>query len=544
MKNYKILGFIAGAHSCGASYIVDGKVVAVIEEERLTRIKPYVDYENDFERYPNESIKCLIERYGLKFDEVDYFTSFFPIDTALSIFKAMFNYNIPRDKYIQIDHHESHAILSYYLSNFQEDTLVFCADASGGTNGHSSKTYLGSGGKMYYLDGINTKRKSLGHFYAALTEFLGYKRLKDEGKVVGLSGHGAIWWDLYRAWDSVITIEGTKTSEDNHHIELGGVYYDLYSKFYEFVGSKYWKNKNAVHNIAYTGQRLFEDKVIELIQNLHKKAPHTKKLALSGGIFANVKLNKRINELDEFDEIFVLPPMGDEGLAFGCAMGVMARLEEGFKPFKANDMFLGNEYSKEEVLASSKGFGRVDLDVDLVATLLQQKKILGLYQGRSEHGPRALGNRSIICDCTYEETYGILNGKLQRNDYMPFAPAILDEDVDFLFHLPKSRYSAEFMTLLVDTKEEWKGKIPTVVHPIDKTARIQIVTSSSNPLFYNILKAYKKNTGVGILVNTSFNVHNEPIVESPDNAFNHLRNGIIDYLVTPYGIFTKGKSID
>jgi len=482
MKNYKILGFIAGAHSCGASYIVDGKVVAVIEEERLTRIKPYVDYENDFERYPNESIKCLIERYGLKFDEVDYFTSFFPIDTALSIFKAMFNYNIPRDKYIQIDHHESHAILSYYLSNFQEDTLVFCADASGGTNGHSSKTYLGSGGKMYYLDGINTKRKSLGHFYAALTEFLGYKRLKDEGKVVGLSGHGAIWWDLYRAWDSVITIEGTKTSEDNHHIELGGVYYDLYSKFYEFVGSKYWKNKNAVHNIAYTGQRLFEDKVIELIQNLHKKAPHTKKLALSGGIFANVKLNKRINELDEFDEIFVLPPMGDEGLAFGCAMGVMARLEEGFKPFKANDMFLGNEYSKEEVLASSKGFGRVDLDVDLVATLLQQKK--------------------------------------------------------------KSRYSAEFMTLLVDTKEEWKGKIPTVVHPIDKTARIQIVTSSSNPLFYNILKAYKKNTGVGILVNTSFNVHNEPIVESPDNAFNHLRNGIIDYLVTPYGIFTKGKSID
>lgn len=539
MNNYKILGFIAGAHSCGATYVVNGKVVAVIEEERLTRIKPYVDYENDFERYPNKSIECLITRYGLRFDEIDYFTSFFPIDTALSIFKAMFNYDIPKEKYVYVDHHESHAILSYYLSNFQDDTLVFCADASGGVNGHSSKTYLGSNGKMFYLDGINTKRKSLGHFYAALTEFLGYKRLKDEGKVVGLSGHGAIWWDLYHAWDSVIKIEGTKTSEDNHRIELGGVYLDLYSKFYEFVGSKYWKNKNAVHNIAYTGQYLFEDKVIELINNLHQKAPHTKKLALSGGIFANVKLNKRINELDEFDEIFVLPPMGDEGLAYGCAMGVVARLEGDLRPFRAKDMFLGNEYTKEEVLAFSEGLNRVDLDIDLVCSLLMDKKILGLYQGRSEHGPRALGNRSIICDCTHEETYGILNGKLQRNDYMPFAPAILDEDVDRVFHLNKSKYASEFMTLLVDTKDEWKEKIPTVVHPVDKTARIQLVTNDSNPLFYQILKKYKEKSGVGILVNTSFNVHNEPIVERPQEAFNHLRNGIIDYLVTPYGIFSK-----
>jgi len=539
MKDYKIFGFIAGAHSCGAAYIVNGEVVAVIEEERLTRIKPYVDYENDFERYPNQSIKCLIDRYGLNFDEVTYFTSFFPIDTALGIFKAMFGYDIPRDKYIHIDHHESHATLSYYLSGFQDDTLVFCADASGGVNGHSSRTYLGSNGKMYYLDGIDTTRKSLGHFYAALTEFLGYKRLKDEGKIVGLSGHGAIWWDLYNIWDSVLQIEGTKTSEDIHNIEAGGIYLDLYTKFFSFVGSKYWKNKSAIQNIAYTGQVLFENKVIELIKNLHKKVPHTRKIAVSGGIFANVKLNKRINELEEFDEIFVLPPMGDEGLAYGCAMAVMARLEGDLRPFKAKNMFLGNSYNRDEVHACSEGLNRVDLDIDLVSSLLMDKKILGLYQGRSEHGPRALGNRSIICDCTHKETYGILNGKLQRNDYMPFAPAILDEDVDRVFHLNKSRYTSEFMTLLVDTKDEWKDKIPTVVHPVDKTARIQLVTKDSNPLFYEILKKYKEKSGVGILVNTSFNVHNEPIVERPQEAFNHLRNGIIDYLITPYGIFSK-----
>lgn len=539
MKEYKILGFIAGAHSCGAAYVVNGKVIAVIEEERLTRVKPHVDYENNFERYPMQSLNCLRERHGMVYDEIDYFTSFFPKETGIEIFKAVSGYEIPSHKYIPIDHHQSHAIFSYYTSGFEEDTLVFCADASGGANLHHSRTYLGSNGKMIYIDGIDNSRKSLGHFYCALTEFLGYKRLKDEGKIVGLSGHGSMWDALYHAWDSVIEIEDTKTSVDTHNIELGGVYQDLYGKFFNLMGSKNWKTKYLQQKIAYTGQVLFEDKVIKLIQNLHKKAPHTRKIALSGGIFANVKLNKRINELEEFDEIYVLPPMGDEGLALGCAMGVMAQLHNDYRPFILKDVFLGNEYTKDEIIASSEGLNRLDLSLDLVGSLLMDKKILGLYQGRSEHGPRALGNRSIICDCTHKETYDILNGKLQRNDYMPFAPAILDEDVDRVFHLKKSKYTSEFMTLLVDTKDEWKDKIPTVVHPIDKTARIQLVTKDSNPLFYQILKKYKELSGVGILVNTSFNVHNEPIVERPEDAFNHLSGGIIDYLVTPYGIFSK-----
>jgi carbamoyltransferase len=539
MKKSKILGFIAGAHSCGTCYVEDGNIVAVIEEERLTRIKPYVDFENSFERYPIKSMDCLRNRYGVKYEEMDYFTSFFPYETAKQIFKAAFLYEIPEEKYVFIDHHEAHAILSYYISGFQEDTLVFCADASGGVNGHSSRSYLGTRARLEYLDGITTKKKSLGHFYAAITEFIGFKRLKDEGKVVGLSGHGNVWGNLYNAWDKVLKIEGTQTDDDLHHVEAGGVYYELNKSFYEMVGSKYWKNKGAIEDIACTGQKLFEDKVIQLIKNLHQRVPHTKKLALSGGIFANVKLNKKINELEEFDEIFVLPPMGDEGLAFGCCLGALKKIHPEFSPFRIPNMFLGNEYSREEVLNAASGFNRAELDFDYVSSLLKDKKILAIYQGRSEHGARALGNRSIICDPSHPETYDILNGKLERNDYMPFAPAVLDEDVDMIFELKKSKYSAEFMTLLVDTKPEWKDKIPTVVHPVDKTARIQIVTENSNPLFYKILKNYKQTSGAGILVNTSFNIHNEPIVETPENAFNHLRNGIIDYLITPYGIFFK-----
>lgn len=539
MKKSKILGFIAGAHSCGTCYVEDGNIVAVIEEERLTRIKTYVDFENSFERYPIKSMECLRNRYGVKYEEMDYFTSFFPYETAKHIFKAAFLYEIPEDKYVFIDHHEAHAILSYYISGFQEDTLVFCADASGGVNGHSSRSYLGTRGRLEYLDGITTKKKSLGHFYAAITEFIGFKRLKDEGKVVGLSGHGNLWSNLYNAWDKVLKIEGTQTDDDLHHVEAGGVYYELHKSFYEMVGSKYWKNKGAIEDIACTGQKIFEDKVIQLIRNLHQRVPHTRKLALSGGIFANVKLNKKINELEEFDEIFVLPPMGDEGLAFGCCLGTLKKIHPEFIPFRIPNMFLGNEYSSEQVLKAADGFNRAELDFDYISSLLKEKKILAIYQGRSEHGARALGNRSIICDPSHPETYDILNGKLERNDYMPFAPAVLDEDVDMIFELKKSKYSAEFMTLLVDTKPEWKDKIPTVVHPIDKTARIQIVTEKSNPLFYKILKSYKQVSGAGILVNTSFNIHNEPIVETPENAFNHLRNGIIDYLITPYGIFFK-----
>jgi carbamoyltransferase len=537
MKESKILGFIAGAHSCGTCYVKNGEVMAVIEEERLTRIKPYVDFEKSFERYPIQSMRCLQERYGVRFEEMDYFTSFFPYETAKGIFQAAFLYEIPEDKYIYIDHHEAHCILSYYTSGFQEDTLVFCADASGGVNGHSSRTYLGTRGRLEYLDGITTKRKSIGHFYAALTELLGYKRLKDEGKIVGLSGHGRVWPNLYSAWNEAIKIEGSQTDADNHHIEAGGVYADLFGKFYEVIGSKYWKSKWAVEDVACTGQTIFEEKVIQLIRNLHSRVPHTRKIALSGGIFANVKLNKRINEMPEFDEIYVLPPMGDEGLAFGCCLGALKKIHPQLQPYKLKDAFLGNEYTKEEFDKAAEGFNREDLNLDRVAEILRDKKIVGLYQGRSEHGPRALGNRSIICDPSHPETYDILNGKLERNDYMPFAPAVLDEDVDMIFHITKSKYTAEFMTLLVDTKEEWKEKIPTVVHPKDKTARIQIVTENSNPLFYQILKKYKEVSGAGILVNTSFNVHNEPIVERPENAFNHLKSGIVDYLVTPFGIY-------
>ena len=541
----KILGITAGAHSCGCAYIDTSKSfneTIVLEEERLCRVKPYIDYDNDFERFPVESVSCLINRHGVDLQKIDVFTSFLPFEYIENMFLMMDfdGFRLVKEKFLRIDHHESHAVLSYYLSGFREDCLVFCADASG-ANGFSSKSYWGRNGKITCIDAITTQKRSLGHYYACLTEMLGFKRLKDEGKVVGLSGHGNFWEGLYWGWKDVIKVEGTQLNEDIHEIECGGIYLDMHRKLYEHIGSKNYRQKYGYQDMAYTGQYLFEEIVCELITNIRNKhLPHVRKLALSGGIFANVKLNKKINEMDWIDEIFVLPPMGDEGLAFGCAMSVLKMAMPDLIPFRNGSMSFGNEYTFSEIHNAGHGFICRNYHVEAAAQLLKDKKIIGLFEGRSEHGARALGNRSIICEATHEETYNILNNRLQRNDFMPFAPAVLHNHVDRYFHVPKSKYTARFMTLLVDTKKEYKSSIPTVVHPIDKTARIQILPETG--FFQHIVERYCDMTGNGLVVNTSFNVHNEPIVETPENAFNHLRNGIIDALVTPHGIFTKAEA--
>jgi carbamoyltransferase len=543
-SQYNILGIIGGTHSCGVAYVEKGNVVAVLEEERLTRVKPWKDFEADFWRYPLQGLHLLKTKYDVNFNNIDYVTSFLEYNVVKNMLKSTIDFDLPEDKFIKTEHHETHCALAYYLSGFKDDTLVIAIDGSG--EYHSSKYYLGSNGEMKYIDGISIYQNSLGMFYAAITELLGFKRLKDEGKVVGMAAHGELMKDIYDALDKVVTIEGLQTNKSNYpgsDSAGGDVFLNTYKNFFEVVGSRCWKNPQTIKNIAYTAQLLFENKILELVDNIHKIYPDVKKLALSGGIFANVKLNKKINELDWVNEVFITPPMGDEGLMLGSIIVAMKQLHPYFHVTKLPNVYFGNEYKDYEINEAARSvlgtYNYIPYNIDFVTSLLLNKKILGLYQGKSEHGPRALGNRSIICEATNPETYDIINGKLQRNDYMPFAPAVLDEDANTLFQVNKSAYTAEFMTMLYDTQPEWADKLPTVTHPKDKTARIQIVTEDSNLMFHQILKSYKEKTGFGCLVNTSFNVHNEPIVDRPEEAFTHLKNGIIDYLITPYGIYSK-----
>ena len=286
-----------------------------------------------------------------------------------------------------------------------------------------------------------------------------------------------------------------------------------------------------MNNLAAAGQLVFEDKVCELLNNLHKLYPDCEHLCLSGGIFANVKLNKRINELPWVREVYITPPMGDEGLPLGA--GLLHNKEQSV--FRLNDVYFGSGYSQQEIDASVRDkYSDVeceDLDVNVVGKLLSAGHIVGLFQGRMEYGPRALGNRTILADPSKSDTYNKLNGRLHRNDCMPFAPVVLAEYAKNIFKIDKSEYAAEFMTMLYDTHEEWHNKIPAALHPIDKTARIQLVYEDKNKLLYDIIKAFYLRTSIPVLINTSFNVHEEPIVCWPENALEHLKNGIVDYLI-------------
>jgi len=537
----KVLGITGGIHSCGLALVEDGKPIFAFEEERFTRIKSYKDFQRDYHRYPLESLHNALKYFPEHMKGIDYIAGFLPKDRfADPMFGAIGLRERTNAPYIEVSHHESHCNLAYYLSGFEEDTLVVSIDASG--NYHSAKYYIGKEGNLNYIDGIGIYNKSLGHYYSMLTEFLGFKRLKDEGKVVGMASHGNFNQDLYDVFNDSITIEGLHTDPDYNHgegVPMGKLYEDFYKNYYKKFGSIYKGETHHLQDIAYNGQLVFEEKVLSIFNHLHSLYPEIKHIALAGGIFANIKLNRRINELDWVKEIFVAPPMGDEGLPLGSALTVYKKYNPDFKPFKLDNIFLGTEYSDSDFEYDKTKFNKRPLNFKELAYDLKEGTIVGWFQGRYEHGPRALCNRSIIADPSVPGTYKNVNDRLQRNDFMPFAPVVMEERANEVFDITKSPYTAEFMTMLYDTRGEWQEKIPAVVHPIDKTARIQIVTKENNPPFHNLISEFNNLTNIPVLLNTSFNVHGEPIVCHPQEAFVHLENGIVDKLVVNNNIYTK-----
>jgi carbamoyltransferase len=543
----KILGIAGGMHSCGLAYLKDGKPIFAFEEERFNRIRNYKDFYQNLFRYPFQSGQNVWFDKDWDWNDLDYITSHFSIKETEEIWDGVGLGPFPKEKFIQTNHHRAHCSLAYYCSGFKEDTLVVSIDAMG--EKYSARYFIGSNGNMEDIGNISSDFKSLGHYYAMLTEFLGFKRLKDEGKVVGMASHGYFHQDFYDVFNKCIKVKDIKTDRDYGKIISGGVYEDFYKLWFEKFGSK---STSAMKNaIAYNGQLVFEEKIIQIFNNLHKTHPHLKKVALAGGIFANVKLNKRINELEWVDEVFIAPPMGDEGIPLGSALSVHKLKNPDFKPFRLNDVYLGTSYGEKntkvigewcaygEVKDNNKKYHIRPYNEQNLAYDLKEGKIVGWFQGRHEHGPRALCNRSIIADPSVPGMYKKINDKLQRNDFMPFAPVVLDNHVNNVFDVKKSKYTAEFMTMLYDTKEEWHDKIPAVIHPVDKTARIQIVTAKSNPKFYRLINKFWLTTSIPVLLNTSFNIHGEPIVCRPEEAFVHLDNNIVDILVINNKVYTK-----
>jgi carbamoyltransferase len=292
-------------------------------------------------------------------------------------------------------------------------------------------------------------------------------------------------------------------------------------------------------------QRLLEDFILKAVGKILTLHPH-RFLGLAGGVFANVRLNQRLAEELPVDEIFVFPAMGDQGQPYGGVLEFLLR-RDGMETWlshrqRMETLYFGRDFGAgiDERFMRDATFRQLSTTpVETTAELLQQGRIVAIYSKAMEYGPRALGARSIMAAPVKAEINQTLNDRLERSEFMPFAPVVMDQDADTVFDLGRAkRYAARFMTITCRVKDAWRARIPAVVH-VDGTARPQVIERSQNRLYYDILAAYKARTGIPVLVNTSFNVHEEPIINSPQECARALADRRIDYVATEQAVYAR-----
>ena len=411
----------------------------------------------------------------------------------------------------RVEHHLSHAANAYYTSGFDQ-ALIVTLDGYG--SGLAGSINIGRDGKIERVHGLEYPH-SLGTFYESVTSALGFRPSRHEGKIVGLAAYGdpEVLGDLLRS-------RFVQANGGFRIIETNNVY------FARLLAAQFPKI-----DVAAAYQRVLEEVAVAYVSQYVKKTG-LKNLVLSGGVVANVKLNQRLREIPGIEGIFVHPNMGDGGCGTGAALAEFA----GSQPTREriNDVYLGPEFSAEEI---SEALRRAQLPFTeykpvepKIAMLLAAGKVVARFDGRMEYGPRALGHRSILYHAKEPAVNQWLNQRLGRTEFMPFAPATLYEHRHENYKLVDGAdYAAQFMTITFDCTPSMLRDCPAAVH-VDGTARPQLVSEKGSPSFYRILTEYNKLTGIPTLINTSFNMHEEPIVCTPDDAIRAFLQGNLDYL--------------
>jgi len=419
------------------------------------------------------------------------------------------------------DHHYCHVASAYYTSNY-DGALVVTLD--GGGDGLSGSVYQGKNGNLTRLSEVDSFN-SLGNFYSYITHLCGFKAESHEGKITGLAALGKpAYIDILRefvSYESPGQIQYTVPMY--HRSALRQIANRLPSDFDKA-------------DLAASVQLLLEEIGIEFIRYWLRKTG-IRSIAVAGGVFANVKFNQRVHELDEVDNFYVHPAMDDSGLAVGGALAALVE-ESDVEPShllqRLENVYFGTSYGDDEIRAAIEAFGfeaTYESDItDLVAKLLAEGHVVARFTGRMEYGPRALGHRSILYQTTDPSINDWLNAHLLRTEFMPFAPATLQEYADECYEgLDGARDSARYMTITFNCTEKMRAQSPGVVH-VDGTARPQILDPDTAPDFYKITKAYHQLTGIPSLINTSFNMHGEPIVCTPEDALRSFNEGKLDYV--------------
>lgn len=524
----RIYGFYSGSHDPTIAYIEDGKIISVIQEERLKRIKSA----DDFPQNPHLA-KSMIEKItGVKMVDADFIACSTPVG-----YEFIISEDLPKIGIRSFQHHECHAIGAYFTSGFTGKSITVTYD--GGGDDLVGSIWLCEGSEMKLVKNLKISNcASLGRLWMTVTEAMGWKILKDEGKVMGMAGNGNYNERLYKLLKTTCHyIPGS--------LEFGPI--ASQKKMIQVVSQlklEGWFNETQMRfDVAFALQKLTEDIMLDFVNDLIRLYPDwSERLSFAGGLFANVKMNQKINELSHIKEIWVMPPMGDEGLALGSAIAQARLVGDWTLPKKLDNVFFGLEYSQNEIddVANNYQFHYCDYVPQKAAQLLSDGKIGTFFNGKFEYGPRSLGARSIIVEATKRSTHDLLNTRLERHEVMPFAPVIMSDKAEDVFHFAnKSSYAAEFMTCCYTVKDEWIERIPACIHSVDNTGRPQFANPDTNSDWYQLIKAYYDLTGIPVLLNTSFNGHGEPIIDNPQQAFKHLEKGTIDFLIAGQKIYFK-----
>ncbi len=435
------------------------------------------------------------------------------------------------------NHHEAHAVPALFYSPW-DDALLVTADGGGDTVNYSHRSFAdGAIETIYGGDDLLFTDKpvdSLGRAYSAATLALGFRMDRHEGKLTGLAALG----------------EPTRAREIGAYFRVddnGRVYssFSGFSHMRRFMAQLAKTTKRA--DLAASIQQVLEDTMLRSVETLLARYP-SRHLGVAGGVFANVRLNRLLAERLELDEMFIFPAMGDEGLPVGAAL-IYLMERDGIKTWldrrrPLGPVFLGRDYTSaiDPALAAVPGVRRLAAaPIAEAVRRLVDGEIGAIFTGRMEYGPRALGARSILANPSRRETHDMLNQRLARTEFMPFAPVIAEERAADVFEVGAVNTRAcRYMTIACGVHPQWRERIPAVVH-VDGSARPQIIAREDNRLYYDIVRGFEAASGLPVLVNTSFNVHEEPIVNAPAECAKALADGRIDFVVTDQAVYERPR---
>ena len=554
-----VLGISCYYHDSGAAILRDGQLIAAVEEERFNRKKHYSDF-------PTLAIEYCLKEAGVTIEEVDHIGFYEKplvkfnriLETILASWpltlkpwlKAMplwltqrlhigseIQKNLGTDKDIlYCRHHESHAASAFLVSPFDEAAII---TADGVGEWTTTAWGVGRGTEIEIQKELRFPH-SVGLLFSAITAYLGFRVNDAEWKVMGLAPYGKpTYVDKFREMVDI---------KDDGSIRLNLKYFEHHRSTTRTISGA-WATllgqpqrnpetelQDFHRDIAHSGQKIVEEIMVKMATHVQRETG-MENVCIAGGVGLNCVANWRILQDSGFKNIFIQPAAGDSGGALGTAFYIYNTVLKNPRTFRMDHALWGPAFSDDEIkqVLDSVGvkYERYDNEAELIeqaARMLIEGRVIGWFQGRLEFGPRALGSRSLLADARNNKMKDAINAKVKfREAFRPFAPAILKERAHEFFEMPEGM-DAPYMLLVPKVREDKRKLIPAVTHE-DGTGRVQTVTEEHNGRYYRLIKRFGELTGVPVLINTSFNVRGEPIVCTPQDAYNTFINTGIDALV-------------